>query len=81
MKVEKYYTTTCGPCARFTPIVERIAKELDIAVVSVNVEETPVAGITAVPTLRLVDDNGETIREHSGVMSGAALRKWIQGEQ
>lgn len=79
MKIEKFYTPTCTPCARFTPIVDRIAKEVGVEVVPVNVAETPVEGINSVPTLRLLSDEGEFLREHSGVMSGAALRKWIQG--
>lgn len=79
MKLVKYSATWCGPCKQFAPIAKKVTSELEIELVEVDVDENPTEGIMSVPTVRLVNDAGVVVAEHSGLLAPLALKKWILG--
>ena len=71
MKLIKIYSKTCGPCK----VLEKNLVESGVEYDSVDVtsEEgedlTEAYGVTAVPTLLLVDDNGTLLNKHTGILN------------
>lgn len=80
MKLVKYYANWCQPCRRFAPVVEKVSKEFNIPLESVNIEEHAIEGISSIPVMRLYDDNDTMIKENIGVMSPVQLRRWVSEE-
>lgn len=78
MKLVKYSAVWCGPCKTFTPVVDEVTQELGIDLEEVDIEKTPTPGIMGVPTIRLVNDNGDILGESVGAMSANDLRGWIE---
>lgn len=77
MKLVKYYATWCGPCKRFAPVAERVAKEMGIPLEEVDIDQSPTEGIQTVPATRLYADDGTILAEKSGVMTPVAMRQWV----
>lgn len=74
----KYFSTpTCGPCKMFKPVVQEVTSELGMTVqyidASTAADSVSKYGITAVPTIIVVDDQGYTLTKHTGVMSKPQL--------
>lgn len=68
-----YYATWCGPCQALSPLLERLAKEYEgrVKVIKVDVDKNEAlaaaAGIRSIPTLMLVDMDGNIQRHVGGV--------------
>lgn len=68
-----YYATWCGPCQALAPMMERLAKEYEgrVKVIKVDVDKNEAlavaAGIRSIPTLMLVDIDGNIQRHVGGV--------------
>lgn len=68
-----YYATWCGPCQALAPMLERLAKEYEgrVKVIKVDVDKNEAlaaaAGIRSIPTLMLVDIDGNIQRHVGGV--------------
>lgn len=77
-----FYSPTCMPCHRMTPIVESLAKRRagDIMVLKVNVDEVGELAsafkIQAVPTF-VVIKKGFEVGRTSGAMSEADFSLWV----
>ena len=73
--------TGCAPCVTFAPVLESFAANNDnIKVVKVNFDDAvDVAvglGLKGLPTIYLFE-NGEKLKEHTGIMSEAELSAWV----
>ena len=77
-----FYADWCGPCRTLTPVLERIAGELQgkASIVKIDVDSAQKVastfGITSIPTLILFND-GQEVDRVVGLQSGDALKKLI----
>ncbi|MDO4736284.1 MAG: thioredoxin [Bacteroidia bacterium] len=68
-----FYATWCGPCQALAPHLEQLAKEYEgkVKVLKVDVDKNDAlasaAGIRSIPTLMLVDIDGNIKRHMGGV--------------
>jgi thioredoxin 1 len=73
-----FWAPWCGPCKMQTPILEKVAPQVEgkAVIAKVNVDEhAPLAaqfGVRSIPTLILFK-NGEKVRDFIGVQQEAAL--------
>lgn len=80
MKIFKFFSPTCGPCK----VLDRNLKEAGIQYESIDVtddaneELITKYGITSVPILLYVGDNGETILKYRGIMTVDDLNKYFK---
>lgn len=78
MKVLKIYSRTCGPCR----VLENNLQFAGIPHESIDIQSVQGEnivdkyGIKAVPTLILVDEEGEVIKRHTGLLSVEELKEF-----
>jgi len=78
-----FWAVWCGPCLRFAPVIEQIAKEYKdkLKVCKLNVDEAPKIassyGIMSIPTLAIFK-NGEVVDKIVGALSKAELETAIK---
>jgi len=79
MQVLYFTAPWCGPCKMFKPVLQEVARNMGIAINDVNVDYdasyTQKYNITSVPTLIILNDQGDTLFRNSGVMSKDQLIK------
>jgi thioredoxin 1 len=79
MTVVYFSAPWCGPCKMFKPVLQEVARNMGIAINDVNVDYdasyTQKYNITSVPTLIILNDQGDTLFRNSGVMSKDQLIK------
>lgn len=76
----KFYGEWCGPCK----ILDGVMKNIDLSGVEYeNIDIATAPDVTAhyrvraVPTLILLDEDGNEVKRHSGTMNAEALTKWL----
>lgn len=71
----------CAPCKATKPHAEAVARELGVEFEYVDVEfsDSRANDVTAVPTLRVYDDQDDVLAEHRGGANAAQLRALIEG--
>ena len=72
MKKILYFSASwCGPCKQLAPIMESLQGEINYEKVDVdsNTELSTKYGIRNIPTLILVDNNGNVIDKKTGIQS------------
>ena len=84
MKVLDFYADWCGPCQMLKPILEEIEKdhpEVEFERINIDVERDLAEkyGIVSIPTLVILDDEGEVHETLVGLRSKAEIEKAIQG--
>jgi thioredoxin 1 len=73
----------CGPCRKLSPIVDKIAKEMEgkIHVFKVDIDKSPETStkysVRCVPTLMIFKD-GKMVCKEEGLMSEEDLTEWIE---
>lgn len=78
-----FYSETCGPCMRMSPVLDQLSEDLGEAVkiVKINVaEETDLAvqhGVQSVPTFVLYK-NGKEAAKTVGALPKSQLRDFIE---
>lgn len=78
-----FYADWCGPCKMMSPVVEKIAEELDgkVKVCKINVDEAQdIAvkyGVMSIPTF-IAFKQGEPVKRTVGVQSEEELRKIVE---
>lgn len=79
MRLVKIYSQTCGPCKA----LERILNNANIEHESIDInsqeggEMIEKYDIRAVPTLLLLDKEGEMLNKHVGVLNVEDLKKFV----
>ena len=67
----------CGPCKSFKPLVEQTVREMNVRWTDINVDYDPSASqqyqVTSIPTIILVDYQGNVLYRHTGAMSKSQL--------
>jgi thiol-disulfide isomerase/thioredoxin len=72
MKYLQFSAAWCGPCKMLTPIMEQVkAKGIPVEKIDVyaNPDMSAKFGIRSVPTVILVDNNGNEIKRSNGVQT------------
>ena len=76
-----FWATWCGPCRMLTPVLEELAKDVNIAIGKVNVDEeeeiSSALRIQSIPALFLFK-NGELVDKKVGYMPLEDLKSWIK---
>ena len=79
MTVVYFSAPWCGPCKMFKPVLQEVAGNMGIGINDINVDYdasyTQKYNITSVPTLIILNDQGDTLFRNSGVMSKDQLIK------
>ena len=78
MKLLEFYATWCGPCKVQKPIVEKLSKELLIEAEFIDIDERPEVAekyqIRAVPSIVVIDDEGNFKKKLVGLQTAAVLK-------
>ena len=76
-----FYADWCGPCKMLAIEIEKVASEIDIDIVKVNVdEEEDIArryGVMSIPTLILFE-NGQELKKTIGFMPKDKIKEFIE---
>lgn len=76
-----FYADWCGPCKMLAIEIEKVASEIDIDIVKVNVDdEEDIArryGVMSIPTLILFE-NGQELKKTIGFMSKDKIKEFIE---
>jgi len=67
----------CGPCKTFKPVLQQVTSELGISINDINVDYdamyTEKYNVTSIPTLIILDNQGNVTYRNTGVISKALL--------
>lgn len=79
--VVDFFATWCGPCKMLAPVLHEVAKEKNIKVVTVDIDNAidlaTKFGVMSVPTLMIFKE-GKMIATSTGYKSKDALTKWFE---
>lgn len=79
--VVEFYTDGCGICASMEPVLGNVARELDVAVATVNPRDDPPLverfDVRSVPLFVLFVDGEPVARRAEGFIPGDDLTAWI----
>ncbi|MGQ3329156.1 MULTISPECIES: thioredoxin family protein [Halorubrum] len=79
--VVEFYTDGCGICASMEPVLGNVARELDVAVATVNPRDDPPLverfDVRSVPLFVLFVDGEPVARRADGFIPGDDLTAWI----
>lgn len=77
MKVFYFSAPWCGPCKVFKPVLQQVTSELGISINDINVDYdamyTEKYNVTSIPTLIILDNQGNVTYRNTGVISKALL--------
>lgn len=80
MKLLKFQAEWCGPCKTQTSIIKNIEHKLNLPIDVIDIDENLELArqydVRAVPTLVLINEEGE-IKRHTGVLREPELLKFI----
>lgn len=75
------FATWCGPCRMLSPIVDEVAKEENLNVIKVDVDQheelAQEYGVMSIPTLLLFKD-GELVNKNIGLLNKKGLKEFIK---
>ena len=78
MKVLKFYSKTCGPCK----VLEKNLQEANITHESIDIQSIENENIIdkyeirTIPTLILIDDEGNVVKRHNGLLGVQELKEF-----
>lgn len=84
MKLLKFQAEWCGPCKMMSSVIKNLGAKVTIPIQEINIdedmEETKKWKVTSVPTLILVDENGE-IKRHTGALREPQFLEFIKNDR
>jgi len=77
MKLLKFHALWCGPCKMLTKVMDDIEFPYEVEVVNVDHNEELVSkyNVRGVPTLVLLDDDGNVVVTHIGAVDKTTLEQ------
>ena len=76
-----FYADWCGPCKMLSPIIDEVAKEENVKLIKINVDNHEELsrrfGIMSIPTV-IVFKNGEESHKNIGLTSKEEIISWIK---
>jgi thioredoxin 1 len=82
MKLLKFYATWCAPCKGLSIVIDGVKDQLDTIIEDIdienNIELAQKYGVRTVPTLLLVDDNGEVVKKTTGMMNEQQFLEFVE---
>jgi thioredoxin 1 len=84
MKLLKFYADWCGPCKIQTSVIKNLGEKVTIPIEEIDIEDnlamTKIYAVRSVPTMILLDETGEEIKRHVGLMIEPDFMKFIEHE-
>jgi thioredoxin-like negative regulator of GroEL len=78
-KVLRFTAIWCGPCKMLSESLSRI--ETTVPIEAIDIDKHPVLAakyaVRSVPTMVMVDENGNAIKTLTGNQTAEVLRKWL----
>lgn len=83
MKVLKFYADWCGPCKGLTQVIKNAGDKVTMEIENVNIDDNIFMAqdykVRSVPTMVVVDDNGNEIRRKVGGVNEEQLLEFLKG--
>lgn len=83
MKLLKFFGEWCGPCKTQNSIIKNLGDRVTIPIEEIDIDEkfdlVKNWKVTTVPTMILIDENGE-IKRHTGVLKEKEFLKFIAND-
>lgn len=81
MKVLKFYAPWCQPCKGLTMVINGAEDKITLPIEEINIDEdTDTAikyGIRSVPTLVIVDEEGNEVKKQTGLLNEQQLLDFL----
>jgi thioredoxin 1 len=80
-QVIKFSASWCGPCKMLDKTLSTIETNTPITVVDIDEQSSLAAeyGIRSVPTLVMIDDDGNVSKRITGNQPAEKLKEWLNG--
>lgn len=83
MKLLKFYAEWCGPCKAQSQIIKNAGDKITAEVEDVDIDNNIMMAqeyqIRSVPTMVLLDDNGNEIKRQVGLLREEQLLNFLKG--
>ena len=80
IKILDFYAPWCAPCKTLAPIIEEVAKEFNVELIKINVDEeddlSEEYGIRSIPTL-ILEKNGKQVDRIIGLATKSRIMELI----
>lgn len=80
IKILDFYAPWCAPCKTLAPIIEEVAKEFNVELIKINVDEeddlSEEYGIRSIPTL-ILEKNGKQVDRIIGLAPKSRIMELI----
>ena len=84
IKILDFYAPWCAPCKTLAPIIEEVAKEFNVELIKINVDEeddlSEEYGIRSIPTL-ILEKNGKQVDRIIGLAPKSRIMELINKQK